>query len=130
MSAELDVLDPITSKVGDPPTQGQLEVAAKIGVDLTGKNPGSARHALNKAFRELANRLIVDKRLVPGMTCVYDGKTPSIIKKVGDAPPFYEGRGEIVLVTRQGSEGSLTKWIHPRWLSEHKLPKKIKDKKG
>jgi len=124
MSAELDVLDPFTSKANDPPTQGQLEMAVKLDVDLSGKNPGSAAHVLSKALRNLAIQLVTKHKIVPGMMCAHEGKNPSVIKKVGGAPPYYEGKGAIVLITFQKSGISPPRWVHPRWLSDFSLPKK------
>lgn len=116
-----DVLDPIVSRANEPPTPDQIHLARTIGVDLTGKNPGSARIAIAIRIREWARSLTLEHKLVPGMRCLLDGKTEVTIKQVGGASEFHTDRGSIVLISTPNSHPK-AKWVHPRWLSDFKTP--------
>lgn len=126
---ELDVLHPLVSRADEPPTQGQFELAETLGIDISDKNPSSASHALRKALQNLATKLVAQNKITTGMGCVFEGKTPAVVKKVGSAPVQYEAKGAIALITFQVSGKNVGRWVHPRHLSDYRLEKKEPEKK-
>jgi len=124
----LDALDPLHSKENAPPSDAQLEVAQKIGADLTGKNAGLARHAIAKKFRDNAIAFIDEHGLVAEMTCLYNKVTLVTITKIGGAPNMHAERGAVIYISAKGPP-LINKWVHPRWLSDFKMPPQKGEKK-
>lgn len=112
LASELDILDPLVERANLPPTQGQFEVAHKLGIDIQGKNPGSASIRIAQALRDLAQKLIKEHRYAPGMQCMLDGKNPVIIQKVNNAKGYFATNGAQVYV-KSLTPPKQVRWVHP-----------------
>lgn len=112
LGSEIDSLDPLVSRAKLPPTDGQFEAAQKLGINIVGKNPGSASIAIAQARRALAQDLIKRHKYVPGMECVLDGKIAVVIQRVNSAKKFFAENGSQVFV-KTLVKPTKTRWVHP-----------------
>ncbi len=116
-SFQFDSLDPLISKAKNPPTEGQLLIAEQLGIDLTGKNPGSAAIAIAAENRRAAYKLIAEYNIQVGDNRILDAIRPCFVEIIGDPPKnFYAHSGTIVSVyaPAYSSKPGIRRWINPK----------------